>query len=61
MIPANTINTTRPIQFNLKELNVSLAPLPGEAQHDMVMRLRPRTAEASQEWVTGKFGRFIRG
>jgi hypothetical protein len=39
---------------DFKALDTRLAPVPGEAQHDMVVRLWPGAAGASKEVFTGK-------
>src|SRR5216683_4895815 len=44
------------VPFNVKALNVRLAPVLGEAQHDMVMHLWPGAAGASKEVFAGKLG-----
>src|SRR5713101_2825493 len=44
------------VALNFEALNARLAPVLGEAQHDMVVHLRPGAAGASQEGFTGKLG-----
>src|SRR5712664_4184898 len=44
------------VALNFEALNARPAPVLGEAQHDMVVHLRPRAAGARQEGFTGKLG-----
>jgi hypothetical protein len=44
------------VPFNIKALDLRLAPVLGEAQNDMVMHLRPPAAATSNEVFAGKLG-----